>query len=231
MRSVQTAVLGDPLAYTLSPVLHRAGCEALGISCEASAVRTPPDRLGETLRELAARGLVGCNLTHPLKEHALDHVEKASLSAERARSVNTIVFREDGWWGETTDGPGFLDLLKAKHFDPARQRVVLLPGGGAAPLPRRAGGLVEVGDEPQRHRADLDELARRHREEEHIAGRTHAGDGGRAQARDEIQVDQEIERLDDQPDPDERRHRQEMARDRAFGEVAHCLRSVNGSPL
>lgn len=132
MRSVQTAVLGDPLAYTLSPVLHRAGCEALGIACEASAVRTPPERLGETLRELAARGLVGCNLTHPLKEHALDHVEKASLSAERARSVNTIVFREGGWWGETTDGPGFLDLLKAKHFDPARQRVVLLGAGGAA---------------------------------------------------------------------------------------------------
>lgn len=132
MTAVKLAVLGDPLAYTLSPVLHRAGCAALGLACESRAVRTPPGQLGETLRALAAEGLAGLNLTHPLKEHALDHVARASLSAERARSVNTIVFRDDGWWGETTDGPGFVDLLRAKHFDLSRQRVLLLGAGGAA---------------------------------------------------------------------------------------------------
>jgi shikimate dehydrogenase len=131
-RTVQLAVLGDPLAYTLSPVLHRAGCGALGIECASSGIRTPIAELPARLDELAARGLLGVNLTHPLKEHALDCVAKASVSAERSRSVNTIVFREDGWWGETTDGPGLVDLLKHERLDVARQRVVLLGAGGAA---------------------------------------------------------------------------------------------------
>lgn len=129
---VRLAVLGDPLTYTLSPVLHRAGCAALGIACESEALRTAPEALEERLRSLAAAGCLGCNLTHPLKEHALDHVARASVAAERSRSVNTIAFREDGWWGETTDGPGFVDLLRSLHFDPERQRVLLLGAGGAS---------------------------------------------------------------------------------------------------
>ena len=130
--SVRLAVLGDPLTYSLSPVLHRAGCAALGLECDSQALRTPPGELGDRLRELAARGCLGCNLTHPLKEVAVDHVKRASVAAERSRSVNTIAFRADGWWGETTDGPGFVDLLRALRFAPERQRVLLLGAGGAA---------------------------------------------------------------------------------------------------
>lgn len=129
---VRLAVLGDPLAYTLSPVLHRAGCAAMGVACESEALRTPVEQLPARLAELAGRGFLGCNLTHPLKESALDCVAWASVAAERARSANTIVFRGEGGYAETTDGPGFVDLLRALHLDPVRQRVVLLGAGGAA---------------------------------------------------------------------------------------------------
>ena len=129
---IRLAVLGDPLAYTLSPVLHRAGCEALGFACEPHALRTPPAELAARLQALAAGGFRGCNLTHPLKEHALDHVAKASVSAERARSVNTILLNPEGWWGESTDGPGFVDLLRELRHEPAEQHVVLLGAGGAS---------------------------------------------------------------------------------------------------
>ena len=129
---IRLAVLGDPLAYTLSPVLHRAGCGALGFTCEAHALRTPPEALEATLHDLAARGFRGCNVTHPLKEPAFDQVARASVAAERARSVNTIAFRPEGWWGETTDGPGFLDLLRELDRDAPAQRVLLLGAGGAA---------------------------------------------------------------------------------------------------
>ena len=129
---VKLAVLGDPLRHTRSPDLHRAGCAALGLECEAHALRTSPAELEATLRRLADEGFLGCNLTIPLKEHALDCVARASLAAEQARSVNTIAFQPDGWFGETTDGQGFLDLLKSQHYEPARQRVLLLGAGGAA---------------------------------------------------------------------------------------------------
>lgn len=130
--SVRLAVLGDPLAYTRSPDLHRAGCAALGLACEAHALRTPAAELPARLEALERDGFLGCNLTAPLKEPALDCVARASVAAERARSVNTIAFRADGRFGETTDGAGFVDLLRELRLDPARQRVVLLGAGGAA---------------------------------------------------------------------------------------------------
>src|SRR5689334_2853046 len=129
---VRLAVLGDPLRFTLSPQLHRAGCEAVGFRCDPVALRTPPSELEATLHRLANEGYLGCNLTMPLKESALDFVARASLGAERSRSVNTIAFQQDGWFGETTDGPGFVDLLKSLHYDPLRQRVLLLGSGGSA---------------------------------------------------------------------------------------------------
>lgn len=130
--TVRLAVLGDPLAYTRSPDLHRAAGAALGIDVESHALRTPVAGLPARLAELAAQGFVGCNVTHPLKEAARDAVARASLAAERARSVNTIAFQEAGWYGDTTDGPGFVDLLRALHREPERERVVLLGAGGSA---------------------------------------------------------------------------------------------------
>ena len=130
--AVRLAVLGDPLAYTRSPDLHRAGLAAVGLAGESLARRTPIAELGATLAELAAAGFTGVNLTHPLKEAALDHVTRASEPARRARSVNTVGFTADGAWGDSTDGPGLLDSPCGLGRDPARERAVLLGAGGAA---------------------------------------------------------------------------------------------------
>src|SRR5436309_15622630 len=118
---MRLAVLGDPLEYTLSPELHRAGLEALGCSGESCAIRTPPDLLGQRLRELARNDYRGVNLTSPLKEAALTHLSRLSEPAHRARSVNTVGFDREGWWGETTDGSGFVELLGSLGRRPAEQ--------------------------------------------------------------------------------------------------------------
>jgi len=129
---VRLAVLGDPLTFTRSPELHRAGVAALGMTCESEAIRTPPDALSQTLANLAAAGAFGCNLTIPLKELALECVREATPRARRARSVNTITFGPGGAVGDTTDGIGFVDLLASLDRDAARDSVVLLGSGGAA---------------------------------------------------------------------------------------------------
>jgi shikimate dehydrogenase len=129
---VKLAVLGDPLAYTRSPELHRAGLEALGLECESHAIRTPAAELGARLAELAEAGYRGVNLTHPLKEVALDRLGRVSESARRAHSVNTVGFDSGLLWGETTDGDGFVDLLRSRGREPFEQRVLLLGAGGAA---------------------------------------------------------------------------------------------------
>ena len=145
---MKLAVLGDPLAFTRSPELHRAGLAALGLPCESQAVRTPPDSLGERLAALAAGGLAGVNLTHPLKEVALDHVASASEAARASRSINTIRFDGGGAFGDTTDGAGFVDLLGSLGRDVRTERVLLFGAGGAsrslALALRAAGAVVQV---------------------------------------------------------------------------------------
>ncbi len=128
---MKLAVLGDPLAFTRSPALHRAGLGALGIPCESQALRTPVAELGARLRELAAADFTGVNLTHPLKEAALEHVPRVSDAARASRSVNTIGFA-DGGWGDTTDGVGFVDLLRTLGREPGSERVLIFGAGGAA---------------------------------------------------------------------------------------------------
>ena len=107
---LRLAVLGDPLAFTRSPDLHRAGLAALGLECDSRALRTPPAELETRLDALAREGVTGINLTHPLKEAVMAHLGRVSRDALRARSVNTVGRDGASWWGDTTDGPGFLDL-------------------------------------------------------------------------------------------------------------------------
>ena len=142
---VRLAVLGDPLAFTRSPELHRAGLEALGLAGGSEARRTPVAGLASELRGLARAGFLGASLTHPLKEAALGAVDRVSPDARAARSINTVGFDRDGMWGDSTDGPGFLDLLVSLELAPTR--IVLLGAGGAArslalSLARRAGVRV-----------------------------------------------------------------------------------------
>lgn len=129
---VRLAVLGDPLRYTLSPPLHRAGLAWAGLAGDSLAIVTPLAELGARLSALAAQGYRGVNLTQPLKEEALAHLTRVSETASRARSVNTVSFGDDGAAGDTTDGEGFVDFLHSIGRDPERARVLLLGAGGAA---------------------------------------------------------------------------------------------------
>jgi shikimate dehydrogenase len=129
---IALAVLGDPLAFTRSPELHRAGLAALGVPGSSAALPTSAARLGQRLGELERAGCRGVNLTHPLKEAVLPLLARLTPRARAARSVNTVGLDPGSWWGDTTDGEGFVDLLVALGRRPARERVVLLGAGGAA---------------------------------------------------------------------------------------------------
>jgi shikimate dehydrogenase len=145
---VRLAVLGDPLRYTRSPELHRAALAALGLEGDSRALPTPAAELGARLAMLASEGVTGFNLTHPLKEAVMSHLARVSPDAERARSVNTVGRDAAGWWGDSTDGPGFADWLVSLGRDPARERVLLFGAGGAARSLALA--LAHAGAEPVR---------------------------------------------------------------------------------
>jgi shikimate dehydrogenase len=126
------AVLGHPVAHSLSPVMQNAALAEMGLDGVYLAFDVPPQRLGDALRGMAAAGVGGVNLTIPLKEHAPPLLDWLSPEAERIGAVNTVRFAEGRLEGHNTDAPGFLQSLRSLDFDPAGKHCVVLGAGGSA---------------------------------------------------------------------------------------------------
>ncbi|MDA0324002.1 MAG: shikimate dehydrogenase [Verrucomicrobia bacterium] len=127
------AVLGHPIAHSLSPVMHNAAFAALGLDAVYTLKDVPPVRLMDTLAEMGQKGFVGVNLTVPLKQVAFEGISELDESARLARAVNTVQFIDGGMKGYNTDGSGFLKAYE-EAFDRslAGKRVAILGTGGSA---------------------------------------------------------------------------------------------------
>jgi shikimate dehydrogenase len=112
------ALIGHPVAHSLSPRMQNAAFAARGLDWAYVALDVPPDRLGEAVRGLVALGFAGANVTTPHK------LAVAALVDTDAPSVNTLVVRSDRIEGRSTD-TAILGGL------PAERPVVLGDGGSA----------------------------------------------------------------------------------------------------
>lgn len=107
------AVLGHPVGHSLSPVMHNASFDSLGLDAIYLAFDVHPDNLPEVLPAMRDMGFGGVNLTIPLKETAFNHLEDLDESARLLGAVNTISFTKDGGIkGHNTDGSGFLSAIR-----------------------------------------------------------------------------------------------------------------------
>ena len=140
------AVLGHPIAHSLSPRMQNAAIKRLGLDAVYLALDVRPERLMDTLKIMAETGFAGVNLTVPLKEIAFRGLKDIDPAARRLGSVNTVKFNPDGMKGYSTDGQGFLAALK-KVFNctPRGRSICLLGCGGAG----RAVGLEEKPAKPR----------------------------------------------------------------------------------
>jgi shikimate dehydrogenase len=133
------AVLGHPIAHSLSPRMQNAAMKKMGLDAVYLAFDVPPERLMKALEFMAEIGFSGVNLTVPLKEVAFRGLSAIDSHAQSLGSVNTVKFVAGKMKGYSTDGPGFLAALK-KVFNrsPKGLSVFLLGCGGAG----RAVGLT-----------------------------------------------------------------------------------------
>jgi len=126
-------VIGDPIRHSLSPALHNAAFAALGLDWVFLAFPVPAGGVVDALRGATAMGLEGLSVTMPHKAEVFSALSCSSPVATKLRAVNTVVRNGDEFFGENTDGSGFLDALHADSgFDPASKRCVVLGAGGAA---------------------------------------------------------------------------------------------------
>ena len=101
------AVLGWPLAHTLSPALHQAAYRAAGLDGWSYQARpTRPEELAAVLAEVRTGALAGVNLTTPHKQPAAELVDALERPADRLGAVNTVFLREGRLVGGNTDVAG-----------------------------------------------------------------------------------------------------------------------------
>ena len=111
-------IIGWPVQHSLSPQMQNAAFAALGLDWAYVPLPTPPERLPDAVRGLAALGFVGANVTAPHKLAA------AELCETDAPSVNTLVVREGRVEGWTTDSAVLAGV------EP--ENAVIIGDGGAA---------------------------------------------------------------------------------------------------
>jgi shikimate dehydrogenase len=131
------AVIGDPVAQSLSPLIHAAWMRDLRINATYEAVHVPDSRgdvdaIHSALDQLAAKGFAGLNVTAPHKEMACRAAGTVSPLARKLNAANTLSFADGSWAADNTDVEGFAlamdGLLGAKTVGHA----VLIGAGGAA---------------------------------------------------------------------------------------------------
>lgn len=106
-------MLGSPIAHSLSPALHRAAYDALGLDgWTYRAIECGSDELADVLRTLDGEGLAGASLTMPLKHAVVPMLASVEPLAAEVGAANTVLFTGGGWSGFNTDVPGMVDALR-----------------------------------------------------------------------------------------------------------------------
>ncbi len=126
----KVGLIGWPVEHSLSPAMHNAAFEALGMDdWFYDVMAIPPDIVKHGVREPGRHGYVGINITVPHKQAAMRYI----MPDDKARAigaVNTIVYATNT--GTNTDVDGFIDDLSANEVKLADAKVVVLGAGGAA---------------------------------------------------------------------------------------------------
>lgn len=127
------AVLGNPIAHSKSPFIHQLFAKQTQQDLVYRAELVPLDAFAQTVSQLRAEGLKGCNVTVPFKLEAWLLADQLTPRAKDAGAVNTLVFQDGVILGDNTDGAGLVrDIQVNLGVGFAGKRVLLLGAGGAA---------------------------------------------------------------------------------------------------
>ncbi len=129
----QYAVVGHPVAHSLSPFIHSLFARQTEQSLTYRLMDVAPEKFTERVREFFATGGRGVNVTLPHKTRALALADELTERARLAGAVNTLAVRRDGTLlGDNTDGAGLVQDLAVNLRWPVRDRSILLIGAGGA---------------------------------------------------------------------------------------------------
>ena len=141
-------LVGSGIGPSLSPALHEREGDARGMRylyqrLDLEVLGLGPEDIDRVLDAARLAGFRGLNVTHPVKQAVLPHLDDLSEDAAALGAVNTVLFEADGAVGHNTDWSGFARSLRRGLPEAATDRIVLLGAGGAGAAVAHA--LVRLG--------------------------------------------------------------------------------------
>jgi shikimate dehydrogenase len=125
-------VMGYPVSHSRSPIIHRLFALQTKQNLQYELLQVAPAKLESAIQQFGRTGGKGLNITVPHKSEVVRLVGKMSDRASNAGAVNTLVFRDDGIYGDNTDGVGLLrDLQSNLRVQLRDSRILILGAGGA----------------------------------------------------------------------------------------------------
>jgi shikimate dehydrogenase len=135
----KAAVLGFPISHSLSPRIHNYWLKKYDILGEYLAVEVRPEELKTFLDSMPKNNFLGCNLTIPLKEKALEVMANVDPFAKFIGAVNTVIIKDGYFFGTNTDFVGFgrslaegIEKNGIKNYNFTDKTALVLGSGGAA---------------------------------------------------------------------------------------------------
>ena len=142
------ALLGHPVAHSISPQIHNAAFAAVGIDAVYVALDVLPAQVDAAVAGFSALGLLGANVTVPHKQAVFAAVVRRAPAAAASGAANTLYWEDGALWADNTDVAGLSAVLSRDVRLQSGDGVVLFGTGGAARAAAlalgAAGGAVEV---------------------------------------------------------------------------------------
>jgi len=125
-------VIGDPVAHSLSPLVHNRGYEALGLDFVYLAFRVRD--IKPAIAGIKELGIRGVSVTMPHKVSAMKHLDQIDEPAKEIGAINTILNKDGALTGFNTDYDAALKALAEKTALPGKKAILLGAGGTALTL-------------------------------------------------------------------------------------------------
>ncbi len=123
-------VIGNPVIHSSGPLRHNPAFESANL--DFAYLKLLVTDVRDFFENAAAIGIQGFSVTMPHKIAVMPFLLKMSTAAQDVGAVNTVVWKEGGWYGDNTDVDGVRAALEFARFDPTGKRVVILGNKGAA---------------------------------------------------------------------------------------------------
>ncbi|HED18534.1 MAG TPA: shikimate dehydrogenase, partial [Gammaproteobacteria bacterium] len=132
-RADRYAVMGNPIAHSKSPLIHRLFAEQTDQNLVYEAILVDPGGFADAVTAFTGSAGKGLNVTVPLKQEAWQMADRLSGRAQRAGAVNTLQIGNDGKLsGDNTDGVGLVrDLIGNLGLTLSGKQLLVLGAGGA----------------------------------------------------------------------------------------------------